>query len=222
MAEADLAAGPAELQLVVDAPSEARRHVDALLITDDLSFRPLLREKPPFHYWAPLQDLHGVRATPALATPAVNWAAPVAWRTPPIAGRDFQMFINMPLDYWKQNAAPAEKRVLYPYNVTQSGDVTKKFVEQYGGQKDLPIWSSKLNAPIIYLARLPDFLSDDSPFLVWLRETKSRFGILLNYALPPRADSFGDKGPMIARNLGLCRISSSAICRARISVMLIR
>lgn len=201
MAEADLAAGPAELQLVVDAPSEARRQVDALLVTDDLSFRPLLREKPPFHYWAPLQGLRGVDATPPLSTPAPNWTAPVAWRTPPIAGREFQMFFNIPLDYWKQTNTPAEKRVLYPYNMAQPGDVTKKFVEQYGGRKDLPIWSSKLNVPIIYLARLPDFLADDSPFLAWLKATRSRFGILLNYALPPRADSFGEKGPMLARNL---------------------
>ncbi|HEV7402786.1 MAG TPA: hypothetical protein VGO11_07675 [Chthoniobacteraceae bacterium] len=200
-AEADLPAGPAELQLVVDTPSEARRHIDAFLITDDLNFRPLLREKPVFHYWAPLEGLHEVRATPALATPAANWTAPAAWRTPPIAGREFQMFFNMPADYWKQDKIPEEKRVLYPYNMAQPGDVTKKFVEHYGGKKDLPIWSSKLNAPIIYLSRLPDFLSDDSSFLAWLKETKSNFGILLNYALPPRADSFGDKGPMIARNL---------------------
>jgi hypothetical protein len=198
MAEGDLPAGPAELQLVIDAPSEARRHVDAFLITDDLSFRPLLREKPPFHYWAPLQ--REVHAAAPLSTPATNWSAPAAWKTPPIAGREFQMFFNIPFDYWKQTA-PAEQRVLYPFNVTQTGDVTKKFVEQYGGKKDLPIWSSKLNAPIIYLAKLPEFLSDDSPFLAWLKETKSPFGILLNYALPPRADTFGEKGPMIARNL---------------------
>ncbi len=201
VAEGDLPAGPAELQLVVDAPSEARRHVDALLITDDPTFRPLLREKPPFHYWAPLRSLHEIRATPPFATPAADWSAPAAWRTPPIAGRDFQMFFNMPIDYWKQSDKPEEKRVLYPFNVAQSGDVTKKFIEQYAGTKDLPIWSSKLNAPIIHLARLQDYFSDDSPFLAWLKQTKNRFGILLNYALPPRNDTFGDKGPMIARNL---------------------
>lgn len=199
-AEAELPAGPAEVQLVVDAPSEARRHVDAVLITDDLKFHPRLREKPPFHYWGPLHDSREIRTTLSVE-PGAHWKAPAAWRTPPIAGREFQMFFNMPSDYWKQTAPEAEKRVLYPYNMAQPGDVAKKFVEQYAGKKEVPIWSSKLNAPIIHLARLQDFFLDDSPFLAWLRETKSRFGILLNYALPPRSDSFGEKGPMIARNL---------------------
>ena len=199
-AEGDLPAGPAELQLVIDAPSEARRHVDAMLVTDDLKFHPLLREKPEFHFWKPLENLHEAPPAAPLATPAADWKAPTAWQTPPIAGREFQMFFNMPIDFWKQTDPP-EKRVLYPFNVTQAGDVKKKFVEQFGGTKDLPIWSSKLNVPIVILGQLPAFFSDDSPFLAWLKETKTPFGILLNYALPPRNSTFGDKGPMIARNL---------------------
>ncbi|CAN5453479.1 hypothetical protein BH18ACI2_BH18ACI2_29400 [soil metagenome] len=200
MAEADLQAGPAELQLIVDAASEARRGVDAFLITDDLKFRPLLREKPPFHYWAPLQNLREVRPTAPLAAPAANWTDPGAWRTPPIAGRYFQMLFNMPVTYWKQNDIAADKRVLYPFN-QRPPEVEKKFIEQYGGKKDLPVWSSKLNVPVIYIASLPDFLSDDSPFLAWLKQTKSPFGILINYAFISPTESFGDKGPMLARNL---------------------
>lgn len=200
--EADLQAGPAELQLVVDAPAESRRHVDAILVTDDLKFRPLLREKPPFHYWGPLRKHleDQIALNPAFASPAPDWAVPPAWRTPPMAGRDFQMLFNMPVTFWKQGDVPAEKRVLYPFH-QRPADVEKRFIEQYGGRKDLPVWSSKLNVPVIYFQELPEFLSDDSPFLAWLRETKSPFGILLNYAMAPPSDTFGDKGPMLARNL---------------------
>lgn len=205
-AEADLGAGPAELQLVVEVPAEARRHVDAILVTDDMKFRPRLREKPPFHYWAPLQRNreHPSARTPAFASPEPGWAAPAAWRTPPMAGREFQMLLNMPVTFWKQGDAPAEKRVLYPFN-QRPAEVEKKFIEQYAGRKDLPVWSSKLNAPVIYFNELPEFLSDDSAFLAWLKETKSPFGILLNYAMAPPNDTFGEKGPMLARNLASVR-----------------
>ncbi len=198
-ADADLKAGPGELQLVVDAPGEARRHIDAFLITDDMAFRPLLREKPPFHYSAPLrkhrQDQPALQS--AFASRAKDWAAPAGWNTPPMAGRAFQMLFNMPATYWRQAAEP---RVLYPFNVRDAA-VEKLFIQQYGGKQDLPIWSSKLVVPVIYFGELPEFLSDDSPFLAWLRQTKSPFGILLNYAMPPPSDTFGEKGPMLARNL---------------------
>jgi len=32
---------------------------------------------------------------------------PAAWRTPPMAGRDFQMLFNMPVTFWKQGDVPA-------------------------------------------------------------------------------------------------------------------
>src|SRR5207237_7622592 len=50
--EGSLAEGPARVELAIDKPGEAWRQVDAVLLTDDPSFTPLGREKPPFAYLA--------------------------------------------------------------------------------------------------------------------------------------------------------------------------
>jgi hypothetical protein len=47
-ARVELAKGSAEVSLRVDRPAEARRHVDVVLLTDDLAYAPQGREKPPF------------------------------------------------------------------------------------------------------------------------------------------------------------------------------
>src|SRR5262249_40616156 len=50
--EGPLAAGPARLILTIDKAGQAWRQVDAVLITDDLKYTPVGREKPPFGYLA--------------------------------------------------------------------------------------------------------------------------------------------------------------------------
>lgn len=45
-----LAEGPARIEVSIDKPGEGWRQVDAILLTDDLTFVPNGREKPPFHY----------------------------------------------------------------------------------------------------------------------------------------------------------------------------
>src|SRR5436305_10244079 len=50
--EGNLAAGPARLALVIDKPGQAWRQLDAVLLTDDLEYTPVGREKPPFGYLA--------------------------------------------------------------------------------------------------------------------------------------------------------------------------
>src|SRR5437899_789544 len=48
--DGDLSAAPARISLVIDKPGESWRQVDAILITDDQSYTPVGREKPPFGY----------------------------------------------------------------------------------------------------------------------------------------------------------------------------
>src|SRR5262249_45557088 len=48
--EGNLVAGPARLTLSITRAGEAFRQVDAVLITDDLNYTPVGREKPPFGY----------------------------------------------------------------------------------------------------------------------------------------------------------------------------
>ena len=48
--DADLPAGPAKLRLVIDKKGEAWRQIDAVMLTTDLDYEPLGREKPTFAY----------------------------------------------------------------------------------------------------------------------------------------------------------------------------
>src|SRR5947208_2527854 len=50
--EGELAEGKARIDVVIDKAGEAWRQVDAILITDDLKYEPIGREKPPFAYLA--------------------------------------------------------------------------------------------------------------------------------------------------------------------------
>src|SRR5262249_11233651 len=50
--EATLAKGRARLRFVIDKAGDAWRQVDAVLLTDDLTYEPSGREKPPFAYVA--------------------------------------------------------------------------------------------------------------------------------------------------------------------------
>ena len=50
--EGTLAAGPARLTLSITRAGEAWRQLDAVLITDDLDYTPVGREKPPYGYLA--------------------------------------------------------------------------------------------------------------------------------------------------------------------------
>jgi hypothetical protein len=48
--DAELTSGPARLRLLIERPGQAWRQVDAVLLTDDLGYTPVGREKPPFTY----------------------------------------------------------------------------------------------------------------------------------------------------------------------------
>lgn len=50
--DCDLTRGPARVRLAIDKAGQAWRQVDAILLTDDLDYTPVGREKPPFGYLA--------------------------------------------------------------------------------------------------------------------------------------------------------------------------
>ena len=72
---------------------------------------------------------------------------------------------------------PAAERPLYPFNA----EPIEQFVQKYKGARDVPLFSSKLVVPVIYINNLPEYLKEGSPFLRYLRETKAPFAILINY-----------------------------------------
>jgi hypothetical protein len=186
---AALKKGPARLSIEVEKVAEAHRHVDCVLLTDDPDFRPVGRQKPPFAAQRVLREWAEKRAplAPLLDTSAPTAEVPAAWRRPPIAGRDFLMPWNISEKFWELYPRPPAERPLYPFNAEPLDD----FVEKYKGAPDVPIFSSPLVVPVIYINEMPKHLKEGSAFLSFIRQTRSPFAILINYG---KADFSDDEG----------------------------
>ncbi|HKS10161.1 MAG TPA: hypothetical protein VJS13_11480 [Pyrinomonadaceae bacterium] len=173
---ATLKKGPARLSIQIEKAAAARRHVDCFVLTNDTAFKPSGRAKPDFaaakylRTWStdrkPLAPLLNPNQSPRFSA------------FPKIAGRDFLMPWNIAKEFWPLYDKPAEERPLYPFNA----EPIDQFVAKYKGARDVPLFQSKLVAPVIYLNKVPEFFKEGSPFLRYLRETKAPFAILINYA----------------------------------------
>jgi hypothetical protein len=187
-APAKLSKGPATLFIEVNKPAMARRHVDCVLVTNDLAFVPQGRRKPDFAAMRYLREWVTTRAT---LTPIIGSSTaqdvPAAWQRPKIAGRDFLMPWNIAKEFWSLYDKPAAERPLYPFNA----EPIEEFVQQYKGARDVPIFASKLVVPVIYINNLPEYLQEGSPFLRYLRETKVPFAVLINYGAAQMTEEKG-------------------------------
>jgi hypothetical protein len=205
--EGTLQAGPARLALLITRPGQAWRQVDAVLITDDLKYRPVGREKPPFAYLAAIslrpKDGAAWRGS-AKGLPA----GPVAKRAR-LAGRDFSMWTGIDSDpkWWgKQNlGALTLADVLLQFG--PPADNRDKFHKQFAGRKDIPVMSWPHLLPGLYLGATPD-LSPGTPLRQWLERTKTPFYVLTNYANPAYTAKTGPAtyqaltGPLAGQFLG--------------------
>ncbi|MDT7781480.1 MAG: hypothetical protein QOC99_3992 [Acidobacteriota bacterium] len=188
---AALKKGPARLSVEVERTAEAHRQVDCILITDDPGFRPEGRHKPPFAAqrvlgeWAqkrtPLVSLLDKPLDRSLdksldkLMPGAD--TPAAWRRSALAGRDFLMPWNISEKFWELYEKPEAERPLYPFNA----EPVETFIEKYKGARDVPIFSSTLVVPVIYINNLPQHLKEGSAFLSFLRRTHSPFAVIINY-----------------------------------------
>jgi hypothetical protein len=205
--DAELARGPARLLLLIDKPGEAWRQVDAVLLTDDLGYTPVGREKPPFAYLAAAnlrpRDGASWRGSAKGLRPGAGWSRPK------LGGRDFSMWTGIDYDpkWWKEHRADG---LSLPEAFRQLGtpaDVRKQLLEQSPGAKDLPLvnWPDLL--PGVYLGNAPD-LSPGTPLRRWLERTKTPFFILTNYANPSYTPQSGPAtyaaltGPLAGQFLG--------------------
>lgn len=175
---AKLEKGPARISIEIEKAAEARRHVDSVLLTNDLAFLADGRRKPDFAAMRYLRHW-SVNRTPvsSLLTPANSDVVPSAWRSSALAGRDFFMPWNITPEFWKLYDKPPAERPLYPFNA----EPIETFVKTYSGVRDVPLFSSKLVVPVIYIPSMPEYFKEGSPFLRYLRETKVPFAILINY-----------------------------------------
>jgi hypothetical protein len=170
--------GPARLSFAIEKAAEARRHVDCFLLTNDDTFKPSGRRKPDFAAMRYLRDWSNSRPPLSSLIQSTNYATlPQSWRRPRIAGRDFLLPWNIAKEFWPLYEKPPQERPLYPFNAEPISD----FIDKYKGATEVPIFQSKLIAPVIYLNDLPAYLKEGSPFLRYLRETKAPFAVLINY-----------------------------------------
>ena len=177
-AQTKLEKGPARISIVVEKAAEARRHVDSVLITNDVGYVPEGRRKPDFAGMRYLHDLHkqGTALSPLISA-ALPTTIPNSWQRLQIAGRDFFMPWNIAREFWSSYDQPETERPLYPFNA----EPIEEFVATYKGAKQVPIFDSKLVVPVIYINNLGEYLKEGSAFLRHLRETKMPFCVLLNY-----------------------------------------
>ncbi|HEY9281856.1 MAG TPA: DUF4350 domain-containing protein [Pyrinomonadaceae bacterium] len=178
--EVALGKGPARFSVEVERAAAARRHVDCLLVTNDPGFVPEGRRKPEFAGWRVLREWAAARAAvaPLIESDAAA-EVPRLWERPRVAGREFLMPWNISPKFWELYERPAGERPLYPFHVEDH--LFDQFAEKYKGAKDVPLFSSKLVAPVIYINDVPRLLKEGSPFLRYLRETRAPFAILINY-----------------------------------------
>ena len=177
-APATLAKGAARISIEIEKPADAVRQVDCFLLTNDLAFVPEGRRKPDFAAARYLREWSNSRAPlSSLLNQSAAGPIPAAWKQPKIAGRDFLMPWNITTEFWKNYDKPVEERSLYPFNA----EPIEEFVKKYKGVREVPLFSSKLVAPVIYIPNLPEYLRGGSAFRRYLNETKSPFAILINY-----------------------------------------
>jgi hypothetical protein len=176
-APATLTKGVARVSIQIAKAAEARRQVDCFLLTNDLAFVPEGRRKPDF---AAMRYLREWSASRQVLTPLLESGAndiPPSWRRPKVAGRDFLIPWNINKEFWQRYDQPALERPLYPFNA----EPVDEFIKTYAGKRDVPIFDSKLIAPVVYINDLPELLKEGSGFRRYLAETKSPFAVLINY-----------------------------------------
>jgi len=176
-AQATLTKGVAKVSIQIAKAAEARRQVDCFLLTNDLAFTPEGRRKPDFAAMRYLREWSANR--PAL-TPFLESGAkdtPSSWRRPKVAGHDFLIPWNINKEFWQRYDKPASERSLYPFNA----EPVDEFIKAYAGKREVPIFDSKLIAPVVYINDLPELLKEGSGFRRYLAETKSPFAVLINY-----------------------------------------
>jgi hypothetical protein len=171
--------GAARLSIEIEKAAEARRHVDCVLLTNDLEYRPEGRRKPPFAAQRVLGEWAAKRTplAPLMLKDSAAAQAPAAWRRQPLAGRDFMMPWNISEKFWEIYDAPPTDRPVYPFNA----EPVDAFIEKYKGQRDVPLFSSPLVVPVFHINNLAKHLREGSAFVRFIRETRLPFAVNINY-----------------------------------------
>jgi hypothetical protein len=205
--DGNLNAGPARLLLAIDKPGTAWRQVDAVLLTDDLDYTPVGREKPPFGYLASVgmqpKEATGWRSS------AKELPAGASWKRKPLGGHEFSMWaggVSADPKWWAQQKLDTLTPYQVDFHFMPPADIKDQFHKQFAGQK-VPLMAWPHLLPVLYLGDTPD-LSPGTPLRQWLERTKTPFAILTNYASGAYTDKNGPPtyqaltGPLANQFLG--------------------
>lgn len=207
-ADCGLQAGPARMSLTIDKPAEGWRQVDCVLITNDLDYVPVGREKPPFAYLKAFGERPKDGA--AWRGSAKGLQIGAGWKRPALAGKDFAMWtggLEADAKWWEKQDPAKLTRDEVLFEIGPPRDIKDQFHKQFAGRKDVPIlyWPGLVVGA--YLGGTPD-LSPGKPLRAWLERTKASFYIMTNYANPTYTDQSGPAtyqaltGPLADQFLG--------------------
>ncbi|HEY7315889.1 MAG TPA: hypothetical protein VH643_41550 [Gemmataceae bacterium] len=205
--DAELARGPARVRLVIDKAGEAWRQLDAVVLTDDLEWVPVGREKPPFGYLATM-TLRPENDAKWRGSAKELLSAPASARLR-LAGRDFSMWTGIGADakWWAAQKLPSLKLGDVFYQFSPPADIRTQFHKQFKQPSEAAFINWPHLLPGLYLGESPD-LSPSSPLRKWLEQTKTPFYIMTNYAAGAYKEKNGPEtykaltGPLAPQFLG--------------------
>lgn len=212
--EGNLNDGPAQLALSINKAGEEWRQVDAVLITNDLDYTPVGREKPAFAYIeaTQLQPANGA----AWRGSAKDLAVGANWKRGKLGNKDFSMWVQIvsgavtPQEddkWWSEQNVDALTLPDVFFFRSAPRDIREAFAKQYAASKNAPLMNWPNLFPGLYLGVSPD-LSPNAPRFRWLARTKTPFFIMTNYSSPAYTATNGPPtlaaltGPLAGQFLG--------------------
>lgn len=194
--EAELPAGEMTLELASAFKEKECRQVDCLVLTTDMDYRPLIKERPAHPTRAVLEKIRRTamrkqaedKPPEPLARRVPDAGTPAAWTPRTFRDKGFLYLWNMnPQVKW---AGDDPKRVPVPYNVADE-ETRKAFEAMYAGKADVPIFGDPRITPVFHGSGAyilePDKKDgkanpEGRSFAKWLDEHPDRnWGLLLNY-----------------------------------------
>ncbi len=169
--------GPATLEIATTGPTGARRCVDCLCLTSDVTYRPSGRDKPLFGSWSPLVEMR--RSGMPDVEPFVKSRMP---NLSPASGTPPKFLWNVGPQWSDELKKPLPERVDSPFSVDPP--LLKDFLSTFKGARP-PVYSDLSSGPVWHIPNYPSAFASGSPFLDWLARNPDRpFAILLNYGEP--------------------------------------
>ena len=186
---AKLAKGRARLALRSTTREPEPRQIDAVVLTTDAAYRPLIKERPRHPSWA-LADSWRAGFPENFAPLARKTGAfdvPESWKPKTFRDRGFLYLWNADENRWWDPT----NSVRVPYMI-RDRETAAAFEKKFSGAKEIPIFSDKRIVPVFHgtgphraldtASDKPAARADATNILRWLDENPDRmWGSLLNY-----------------------------------------